>query len=78
VRRRGLSAIPSVVQLPGGRYLSAIPFRIVAFNDDGTPRTFEILPPGETWNAKDSGDPRRCALFADEGWIRSPVPEDLR
>lgn len=37
---------PSVVQLPGGIRLSAIPFRVVERNADGSPKLFEICPPG--------------------------------
>ncbi len=57
--------IPSVVQLPGGIRLTGVPFRIVAYNDDGSPKTFEIMPK----NVAKSD----CVLFADEKWIRSPI-----
>lgn len=59
----GLSSVPSVVQLPGGVLLKALPFKIVERDADGRPKLFELLPPGEKGT---------CALFADEEWIRSP------
>lgn len=63
----GLSKVPSRVQLPGGRVLQGIPFKILTYHDDGSPATFEILPKG-TELAK-----CECVLFADEDWIRGPV-----
>lgn len=57
--------IPSVVQLPGGIRLSAVPFRVVEHNDDGTPKLFELMPPGT--ESKGEG---MWALFADEDSIR--------
>lgn len=64
-----LSKPPSVVQLPGGVRLNGIPFKIVAYHDDGTPKLFEICPQGGTGH---------CRLYADEQWIRSSVPENKR
>lgn len=64
-----LKSIPSVVQLPGGIRLNAVPFRVIAYHDDGSPMTFEILPRGaekaEIW------------LFADENQIRSNLKGKL-
>jgi len=42
----GLKSPPSVVQLPGGIKLQSIYFRIVERFDNGSPKLFEILPPG--------------------------------
>jgi hypothetical protein len=66
--------IPAIVQLPGGRRLVALPFRIVAFHDSGAPKLFELLPPGASPSAQATGDDLRCALYADEAWIRTPNP----
>lgn len=55
-------AAPSAVQLPGGIRLVGIQFKIIGRHEDGSPKTFEILPPGE------KGD---CSLYASEEWIRS-------
>jgi hypothetical protein len=60
----GLKSIPSVVQLPGGIQLQGLPFKIVEYNPDGTPKLFELLP---------SGEKGPCVLFAQEAWIRSPI-----
>ncbi len=65
--RKPLKTIPSVVQLPGGVRLSAVPFRVVAWNEDDTPRMFEILPA----DADQSG-PGLWYLFADAAAIRAP------
>jgi len=65
----GLKKIPSKVQLPGGVHLSAVPFRVTEYHDDGSPKTFEILPRGtekaEFW------------LFADDVQIRSNLKGKL-
>ena len=66
---RGLKSVPNQVQLPGGIILKGLPFRIVGYNDDGTPKTFELLPSGQ-----EPGGDGACVLFANEEWIRSPKP----
>lgn len=66
----GPKSIPSVVQLPGGIQLKGLHFKIVEHNPDGTPRLFELRPSGE----QPPPGPGRCILFADEEWIRRPVP----
>lgn len=66
----GPKNIPSVVQLPGGVQLKAMPFKIVEYNLDGTPKLFELQPAGPHDMSK--GD--ACVLFAQEEWIRSPAP----
>jgi len=64
-----LSSIPSVVQLPGGIRLQAIPFQIIERNVDGTPKTFQIMPPGTPVKGPDM-----LALFAHEETVRNPPP----
>lgn len=59
---RRLASPPSVVQLPGGVRLSGVAFKVVGYDADGRPLTFEIMPPGERGT---------CVLYADEAWIRS-------
>ena len=61
--------IPGVVQLPGGIRLNAVPFRVVERNADGSPRLFELMPPGSNVD----GVPDMWALFADEESLRKPV-----
>jgi len=67
-------AIPSQVQLPKGVVLKAMPFKIVAYNPDGTPKTFELQPPGPHDLKADGA----CVLFAQEEWIRCPYPGKAR
>jgi hypothetical protein len=62
---KGPRGYPGTVQLPGGITLKAIPFVITAYNDDGSPRSFEIMPEGQD----PTGD-NGCVLFAQEQWIR--------
>ena len=57
-----LKSIPSVVQLPGGRKLNAVPFKITGYDDAGHPTTFELLPAGST------GD---WYFFAEEDQLRN-------
>lgn len=64
----GLKSIPKQVQLPGGIILKGLPFRIIAYNADGTPKLFELLSQPEP-NAEGA-----CVLYAQEEWIRKPVP----
>ena len=61
--RKRLQTPPSVVQLPGGVKLQGIPFRIVDRNEDGSPKTFEIM-------AQDDVKKCDCVLWADAEWIR--------
>ena len=70
-KSKGPKSIPSQVQLPGGIVLKGIPFKIVAYNPDGTPKLFELQPPSPGFDIKADG---ACVLFAREDWIRSPVP----
>lgn len=71
-QKRELSAIPSVVQLPGGVRLSGVPFRVTEYAEDGTPKIFEILPQGASTGRG------IWTLFADEEAIRASVPEAQR
>lgn len=61
----GIRECPRTVQLPGGLTLSAMPFVITSYTDEGAPRTFEILPHGQ-----DPAGEHGCVLFAHEEWIR--------
>ena len=73
-KHQGPKSIPSQVQLPGGIVLKGLPFKIVEYNPDGTPRLFELQPLG-LHDIKADG---ACVLFAREDWIRSPVPGKAR
>ena len=48
-----------------------MPFSIVAYNDDGTPKLFELKPADVPLDMSIDGN---CVLFAHEAWIRSPQP----
>ena len=67
---KGPKSIPTQVQLPGGIVLKGMPFKIVAYNPDGTPKLFELQPPGPHDIKADGA----CVLFAHEGLLRSPWP----
>lgn len=66
----GPKTIPSQLHLPGGIVLKSMPFKIVEYNDDGTPKLFELQPAGPHDMKVDGA----CVLFAQEEWIRSPQP----
>jgi hypothetical protein len=68
---KGLKSIPTQVQLPGGLTLKGLPFKIVAYNDDGSPRLFELQPVGAAFDIKAEGS---CVLFAREELLRNPWP----
>lgn len=61
---------PTVVQLPGGVTLRGLQFKVIDYNEDGSPLTFELLDKGET-----GGDWR---LYADEEAIRKPHQDAVR
>lgn len=65
-----LKSVPSQVQLPGGIVLKGLAFKIVAYNENGSPKLFELLPRGPV----DANADGACTLYADEQWIRRPVP----
>lgn len=71
---RGPQSIPSQVQLPRGIVLKGMPFKIVAYNPDGTPKTFELQPPGPHDLKADGA----CVLFAREELLRNPWPGKAR
>jgi hypothetical protein len=68
MKNKGPKTIPSVVQLPGGITLKGLPFKILTYNDDGSPKTFELQPRGSVPTGTDA-----CTLFANEEWIRGSV-----
>jgi hypothetical protein len=68
---RGPRSIPSQVQLPGGVVLKGMPFKIVEYHPDGSPRLFELQPPGAPFDIKEDGT---CVLFAREELLRNPWP----
>ena len=65
---KGPKTAPSQVQLPGGIVLKGLPFKIVAYNDDGTPKLFELQPVG----SHDLKEKHSCVLFAWEELMRTP------
>ena len=71
---KGPKSIPSQVQLPGGITLKGMPFKIVEYNPDGTPKLFELQPPGPHDITTDGA----CVLFAREALLRSPWPGKTR
>ena len=66
---KGPKSIPSQVQLPGGVTLKGIPFKIVEYHPDGTPKLFELQPAAAPFDIKDNG---ACVLFAREDIVRKP------
>lgn len=68
---RGPRSVPSQVQLPGGILLKGLPFKIVEYHPDGSPRLFELLPAGDPFDLAEDGT---CVLFAREELLRSPWP----
>jgi hypothetical protein len=71
----GPKSIPSQVQLPGGVMLKGMPFKIVEFNADGTPKLFELQPADGHFDIREPGT---CILFAREELLRSPWPGKAR
>ena len=68
---KGPKSIPNQVQLPGGIVLKGMPFKIIEYNPDGTPKLFELQPPGPDFDIKTDG---ACVLFAREELLRNPWP----
>ena len=68
---RGPKSIPSQVQLPGGITLKGMPFKVVEYNPDGSPKLFELQPADAPFDTKQDGT---CVLFAREELLRSPWP----
>ena len=64
---KGPKSIPSQVQLPGGILLKGVPFKIVEYHPDGSPKLFELQPATAPFNIQDDG---ACVLFAREEVVR--------
>ena len=71
---KGPKSIPSQLQLPGGITLKGMPFKIVEYNTDGTPKLFELQAPGPHDLSADGA----CVLFAREELLRNPWPRKTR
>lgn len=69
---KGPKTIPTKVQLPGGISLKGMPFKIVEYHPDGTPKLFELLPASAPFDIKQEST---CVLFASERLLRSPWPK---
>jgi hypothetical protein len=72
---KGPKSIPSQVQLPGGVTLKGMPFKIVEYNADGTPKLFELQPADAPFDIKEHST---CVLFAREELLRNPWPQKTR
>jgi hypothetical protein len=68
----GPEKIPTKVQLPGGIVLKGMPFRIVEYNEDGSPKVFELQPADAPFDIAEAGT---CFLFAREDLLRNPWPK---
>lgn len=66
---KGPKSIPSQLQLPGGLVLKGMPFKIVEYHPDGSPKLFELQPANSKFDitADDA-----CVLFAREEVVRQP------
>lgn len=68
----GPKSIPSQVQLSGGVMLKGMPFKIIEYNADGSPKLFELQPANAPFDIREHGT---CVLFAREELLRSPWPQ---
>lgn len=59
---------PSAITIAGGIRLEGMKFRVVGWDPDGRPTTFELLPPG----AVPAPDDRTYTLWACEAHVRAP------
>lgn len=66
---KGPKSIPSQVQLPGGLVLKSMPFKIVEYHPDGSPKLFELQPSNSSFDIKAEDS---CVLFAREEVLRRP------
>jgi hypothetical protein len=66
---KGPKTIPSQVQLPGGVVLKSLPFKIVEYHPDGTPKLFELQPASSNFDIKAEDT---CVMFAREEVLRTP------
>ena len=72
-KQKGPKSIPSQVQISGGVVLKGLPFKVVEFYPDGTPKLFELQPADQSFDIKKASTrDGTCVLFADEGLLRSP------
>lgn len=72
-KQKGPKTIPTQVQLPGGVILKAMPFKVVEYNSDGSPKLFELQSPDPGFKADAYAG--ECVLFANEGMLRNPWPQ---
>jgi hypothetical protein len=49
-----------------------MPFKIVEYNPDGSPKLFELVSPGPGFKADAYAG--ECVLFANEDLLRNPWP----
>lgn len=71
-------SIPSQLQLPGGVILKGMPFKVVEYHPDGSPKLFELQPAG-TFDIKDAETGNgTCVLFAEEALLRMPWKDTSR
>lgn len=68
---KGPKTIPTQVQLPGGILLKGMPFKIVEYHPNGTPKLFELLPATAPFDIKQEST---CVLFAREELMRAAWP----
>lgn len=67
-----LKSIPKSVQLPGGISLKGLLFKCIDYNEDGSPKVFELQKESPLGDLK-LGE---WVLFASEEQIRSPGWKD--
>ena len=73
---KGPKSIPTQIQLSGGAVLKGMPFKIIEFHPDGTPKLFELQPDGSFDIKKASTRDGTCVLFASEELLRRPWREE--
>lgn len=69
---KGPKTIPTQVQLPGDILLKGMPFKIVEYHPDGSPKLFELQPANAAFDIKQAST---VVLFAREELLRAPWPE---
>jgi hypothetical protein len=70
-KSKGLKSIPSQVQLSGGVILKGMPFKVVEYHPDGSPKLFELQPANAFDLKQASTGDGTCVLFAREDLLRS-------
>ena len=73
-KNKGPKSIPSQVQLSGGVVLKGMPFKVVEYNPDGSPKLFELQPPGAFDIKQAATRDGTCVLFAQEEILRRAWP----